>query len=469
MKQHWVVCVVSIVMACGKSSSPPPPSSSSGSGSGSGSGSAEAKAPSKPAAADAVFVSLHGKNGLVSIEHGAFKTIVPDGKATGRPIPRKGGGIYVWVEGSVMEYDGELRPMAGIPNQVQPQAASPDGVMWAASRGTVATYDGKAWTVEKTGLPDNLMATSYLFAPDGTVYLRVLEHIAVRRAGAWSVISAGGRVEEAALAGNVLYVIMKERVLKLDGDKLVEIGKTKGLRMRSGPDAVYVLGYHGVQKIEADKLVAVPKLDVLDVVFGPDGTLYGYNVDSKRIVRRKPDGTVDKVPAADLPFKVENLAVDGRGRLWVRVHYGFVLIDGNKVTLVTPGTVPELTTRIDHLIVTGNGPDMPDVGAPKLINLKGIIVSGGQPKPGVKFEICNEASSVFYGASPCEGKSFVRRATSGADGSFVIKDVPLGGWHLIYKKTADSWAFYFPDKCCGGLPKGGTFDMGQIEFGRSSR
>ncbi len=80
----------------------------------------------------------------------------------------------------------------------------------------------------------------------------------------------------------------------------------------------------------------------------------------------------------------------------------------------------------------------------------------------------SEASSVFYGDSPCAGKSFVRRATSAADGTFALENVPLGGWHLIYKKSADSWVFYWPDKCCGGVPKGGTFDMGDVEFGRSN-
>jgi hypothetical protein len=464
VNKRWMVCAV-LVMACGKSSSPPP---SSGSGSGSGGSSAAAAPAAKPAAADAVYLDLDRKNGLVSIAGGAFEVVVPAGKTVGRLVPRKGGGVFVAVDGTLSEYDGEIRPIAGTPKDVDPRAVSPDGVLWAAGRGKVATYDGKAWSEPATGLPANELVTDYHFAADGTVFLVARNTIAVRRGGAWSTVTSPAYLVSAALAGTTLHVTTKDRVARLDGDKLVDLGKLESAHLEAGPGALYVRHLKGVQKIDGDKLVPVAKLPYLsNLAFGADGTIYGYGLDKKRIVRRAPDGTVDRIPAQDLPFDIESLAVDGRGRLWLKVHYGFVLIDGDKVTVVTPGTVPELTTRVDQLLVTGNGPDLPDVGAPKLINLTGKFVSGGKPKAGVKIELCPEAQSGFYGSSPCEGKGFVRRATSAADGSFTISDVPLGGWHIVYKKSADSWVYYFPDKCCGGLAKGATFDMGDVEFGRS--
>ena len=450
-------------MACGKSASPPPSQ-----GSGSSSADAPAKPPSQPAPVDAVYLELERK-GFVSIERGAFKTLVAD-KAAGSAVPRKGGGIFVWVDGTIHEYDGELKPLAGAPKGVEPRSVGPDGVLWAVTHGTVATYDGKAWSEQKTGLGERYLVTRFHFAADGTVYLPGSDAIAVRRGGAWSTVPAGDRVSSSSFAHGALFVTTEDRVLKLDGDKLVEIGKTKNPRLVDGPDAAYLLTMDGVFRIESDKVVAAGKLGYLtEVAFAPDGTLYGFGLDKKRLVRRRPDGAVDKVPATDLPFDLKHVSVDTRGRLWLVLEYGFALLDGEKLTVLTPGTVPEVRANVDRLLTTGAGADLPDVGPPKLINLKGVFVAGGKPKAGVKVELCPNASSVYYGASPCEGKGFVRRATSGADGAFEVKDVPLGGWHIIYKMTSDSWVYYFPPGCCGGLPKGGTFDMGEIEFGRSSQ
>ncbi|MBL9018729.1 MAG: hypothetical protein JNL83_31375 [Myxococcales bacterium] len=468
MKRTWVVCTVGVVMACGKSSSPPP-SSASESGSGSSSGSAEVTK-AAPAPEDATYLTL--KSGALVAIYGGKIQLVTD-KRAGRPIPRKGGGLWIWVDGAVSRFDGSLSPIPGTPNGVEPRASGPDGTMWAADRGKLATYDGTKWTehdLATIGLGANVLVVDYAFAPDGTGYVRGDKAIGIYKAGAWSVVAAPGRVDSIGLVGTTLYAVVGTALVKLDGDKLVELAKLEKFppKLAAGPGAAYLLSSGGGKRVEGDRLVGVKLPYLSSIAFGPDGALYGIPLEGKRIVRQKPDGTVDRLPSTDLAFQAKQVVVDGRGRLWVVLEYGFALVDGDKVTLVTPGTVPEVSSNVERLVTTGKGGDLPDVGAAKLINLKGKMVAGGTPKAGVKLELCPGASSVFYGASPCAGKGFVRRATSAADGAFEITDVPLGGWHLIYQKSKDSWVFYWPDKCCGGLPKGGTFDMGDVEFGRSN-
>lgn len=456
-----------VVMACGKSGSSPP---SNESGSGSGSGSA-AVAPPAVAPVDATYLTLK-EGGLVAITAGKLE-VVTDKKA-GRPIPRKGGGLWIWVDGAVSRFDGTLSPIANTPKGVEPRAVSSDGTMWAVDRGKLASFDGTTWTehdLGKLGLGANRLVVDFAFASDGTSYFAGDKAIGIHKGGAWSVVAAPGDVRSMALVGSTLYAVAGGALVKLDGGKLVELAKLGKYppAIVAGPDAAYLPMIGGpMKRVEGDK-VADTKLPYLSsIAFGAGGTLYGIPTEGKRIVRRSPDGAIDKLPASDLPFSAKDLAVDGRGRLWLVLEYGFALLDGDKLTLVTPGTAPEVSSNIDRLVTTGKGGDLPDVGPPKLINLTGKFVTGGTPKAGVKIELCPEASSVFYGSSPCEGKSFVRKATSGADGTFSIKDVPLGGWHIVYKKSADSWVFYFPDKCCGGLAKGATFDMGDVEFGRSN-
>lgn len=468
MKGSLWISVLAVV-ACGKDGGEAPPAPGSA-------GSSAAPPPARVAPADAAYVVLN-REGLVAIEGGKFRTLVEDKYVGGGALARRGGGLWVYVDQHVARYDGELAPLPGAPDKFGPVAVGPDGALWAGGDEGLASYDGKAWKTH--ALPASLKRTfvrSLVFAPDGARYGIAGNAVIAGRGDAWSVLTSDGQsVRDLAVAGDgTVYVSLRDQLTRVEGDKLVEVAAVKGESptLATAPDGtVHVFGLKLAHRIAGGKLEPLAKMPfAVGHVFAPDGTLYGIPTDGMRLVRRRPDGAVDRVPAdRALPFRAKAIDVDARGRLWLVLEYGMALLDGDKLTLLTPGTVPELSRNVEEIVVTGRGPDLPDVGPPKLINLKGTFVAKGKPKRGVKLEICPQVSGVFYGPSPCEGKSFVRRATSGADGSFTISDVPLGGWHLVYKKSADSWVFYFPPGCCGGLAKGATFDMGEIEFGKSSK
>jgi hypothetical protein len=449
----------------------------SGAGAGSGTASAAAAPPGskRAASADAVYVVLK-EQGLVAIEQGAFRTLVDDKYVGARAVPRPGGGLWVYVDKRVARYDGELAPLSDAPAKLGPIAVGPDGTLWVSGEG-LASYDGKAWKTHALPAPvKRPFVRTLVFAPDGTRYGLAGTAIIAGRGDAWEVVTAADQaVSDLALAGDgTLYASLRDGLARLEGGKLVPLpaGKGDAPALATAPDGtVHAFGRKGAHRLAGDKLEPLAKVPVTTgQVFGLDGTLYGIAADGARIVRRRADGAVDRLPAdRDLPFLARSIAVDARSRLWLVLEYGMALLDEGKLTLLTPGTVPELSRNVEAIIVTGNGPDLPDVGPPKLINLKGVLVAQGKPKPGVRVELCPTVAGVFHGASPCEGKSFIRRATTGPDGSFTLSDVPLGGWHLVYQKSPGAWAFYFPPGCCAGLAKGATFDMESIEFGTSSK
>ena len=464
------VAAVAIAACGGKESDP-------GKGAPGSAGSAAAPAPpARVAPADAAYVVLRDKGGLVAIENGAFRTVVEDKYVGDRLMPRKDGGLWVYLDDRIARYTGELAPVLDAPPKQSAVAVGPDGTLWVSGEG-LASYDGTAWKTHT--LPGNAkrqFVSSMVFGADGTRYGYAGNGLVIGRGDTWTLLETDNRpVAGVAAAGDgTIYVSTRDQLGKLADDKLVPVAAVKGesLRLRTSPDGtVHAFGINGSHRIAAGKLEPLAKLPfTTGQTFGADGTLYGIPLHGMRIVRRRADGAVDKLPTdKDLPFQAKSITVDARNRLWLVLEYGMALLDGDKLTLLTPGTVPELSRNVDAIVVTGKGPDLPDVGPPKLINLKGTFVAKDKPKPGVKLEICPQVSGVFYGSSPCEGKGFVRRATSSPDGSFTVSDVPLGGWHIVYKKSADSWVFYFPPGCCGGLAKGATFDMGNIEFGKSSK
>ncbi len=472
MKGSLLVSALALA-ACGNKDGDPGKPAPGGSA-----GSAKVQAAPKPARvapAHAAYVVLE-KEGLVAIEGGAFRTLVEGKYVGGRAMARQSGGLWVYVDKQIARYDGELAPLPGAPAKHGPVAIGPDGTLWVSGEG-LASYDGKAWKTH--ALPERvkrLFVPSLVFAPDGARYGLAGTTLIAGRGDAWSAVTADDQIATSlAMAGDgTIYVSLRDQLAKVVDGKLAPVAAVKGesLNLRTAPDGtVYAFGLKGARRIAGDKLEPIAKLPfTVGQTFGADGTLYGIPQDGMRIVRRRGDGAVDRIPAdKDLPFKAKAIDVDARNRLWLVLEYGMALIDGDQLTLLTPGTVPELSRNVEAIVVTGKGPDLPDVGPPKLINLKGVMVSQGKPMPGVRLEICPAVSGVFYGSSPCQGKSFVRRATSGADGSFTISDVPLGGWHLVYRKSADAWVFYFPPGCCGGLAKGATFDMEEIELGTSSK
>lgn len=463
--------VVVVIAACGGKESDPGKGTQGSAGS-----AAPPPPPARVAPADAAYVVLRDKGGLVAIEDGAFRTVVDDKHVGDRIQPRKGGGLWVYVEDRIVRYTGELAPVPDVPPKQSAVAVGPDGTLWVSGEG-LASYDGTAWKTH--ALPERArrrFVSAMAFAADGTRYGVAGTDLVIGRGDTWTLLDTDKRpVAGLAAAGDgTIYVSVRDQLGKLADDKLVPVAAVKGesLRLRTAPDGtVHAFGINGSHRIVAGKLEPLASMPfATGQTFGADGTLYGIPLGGMRIVRRRTDGKIDKLPAdKDLPFQAKSINVDARDRLWLVLEYGMALLDGDKLTLLTTGTVPELSHNVDAIVVTGKGPDLPDVGPPKLINLKGTFVAKDKPKPGVKLELCPQVSGVFYGSSPCEGKGFVRRATSGPDGSFTVTDVPLGGWHIVYKKSADSWVFYFPPGCCGGLAKGATFDMGNIEFGKSSK
>ena len=63
--------------------------------------------------------------------------------------------------------------------------------------------------------------------------------------------------------------------------------------------------------------------------------------------------------------------------------------------------------------------------------------------------------------TPCESSTRSYRATTAADGSFRIGDVPVGSYGFAVK-PATQWIILIGSNCCTDLVAGGSYDVGAI-------
>lgn len=318
--------------------------------------------------AGAAYLVLRDK-GLVAIEHSRFRTIVEDKYVGGRTMARKSGGLWVYVDDRMARYDDELTPLPDAPAKLGAVAVGPDETLWVSGKG-LASYDGKSW--KKHALPSalrNSFVRSLVFAADGARYGVAGGVLVAGRRDTWTALTAGApSVRDVALAGDgTIYVSLRGQVARLAHDKLVPIATLKGdtPSLVTAPDGtVHVFNLEGAHRIVAGKLEPLGNLPAMvGQVFGADGALYGIPTDGMRIVRRRPDGRVDKLPAhQDLPFKVRSITVDAADRLWLVLEHGIAVLGRRgPPTLLMPGDMSGLPRDVEAIIVTGGGPFLLDI------------------------------------------------------------------------------------------------------------
>ena len=92
--------------------------------------------------------------------------------------------------------------------------------------------------------------------------------------------------------------------------------------------------------------------------------------------------------------------------------------------------------------------------------ITGKVLQKGKPLAGAKVELC-ESPSMMFEKTPCDDASLARTATTGADGTFSLADVPVGSFGFAIK-PAGQWMIMLGGNCCTELEAGGTYDVGSI-------
>ena len=133
--------------------------------------------------------------------------------------------------------------------------------------------------------------------------------------------------------------------------------------------------------------------------------------------------------------RVNTLATDSLGRVWVATTYGLSVFDGSQWQKYKMDNFDLIDNGIAFVAVERDGPPLP----PPVEKEKGSII-GIFPVPGARMEICVQpVAEPFSGETPCSGQPFTLSIRSEANGDFVFENVPPG-YYYLFADTGDSWA-----------------------------
>ncbi|HEY0136718.1 MAG TPA: hypothetical protein VGB85_21695, partial [Nannocystis sp.] len=156
---------------------------------------------------------------------------------------------------------------------------------------------------------------------------------------------------------------------------------------------------------------------------------------------------------------------DASGRLWTLTSAGLAVLGPGDARTVWPiGTLPALSGASRDILVAGRGPQtLPPVGPPRTGGLRGVVYLDGLPLPRAAIELCPHP--LMIQPRPCEGSEPTLAGSTTPDGSWEIKDVPLGSLGITVQ-TPEGWKLAFQawkllDK--QRLKEGETLDLGSID------
>lgn len=398
---------------------------------------------------DVVYVGVKG-TGIVRVVDGKATTVLAHDFTIADLVVDSHGIVYATSVSGTWRIEGDLvTPIPAVRSETsyaEHLAVGPDGVLWALDDHGAYRYDGTAWTA----FPESTFTGAEL------LYDIAVDH------------------------ENRVWVVTPDDLWRYDGATWQKLAKTftrtKQPYFRTaaaGPDKVYVGSGAGVFAYAGDTWTKVPakgKYDDLDgdeLAVAPDGRLaMSGGVDDVAVA---PSGgapvRIDLAKLGASARRAEVAAVDGSGRTWLRTDGGIVILDasGKLAAQWKPGTVEGIRGEVDAIAVFGNGPTLPTLVAAAHGTVVGKVLHEGKPVAAAAVELC-PSPSMLVEKTPCAGAPVMRTATTGADGTFTIADVPVGSYGVAVRPKRTWFVSWGNSDCCTALEDGGTFDLGALKL-----
>ncbi|MCY0993009.1 hypothetical protein OV203_38060 [Nannocystis sp. ILAH1] len=318
-----------------------------------------------------------------------------------------------------------------------------DDDLWVAGFGGVSHWDGKEWTREEKaaiGAGDDTI-DGLAVDRDGKLWVASSNRIHVKDEGAWSTLDLS----------KIKDPLFMEGVERAADGTVYALASATLIRLGPGPaDAAAVKLGGG----------SIPSYS--DLALGSGGTIAARNLfdlvlstPTRTKVWRKKDYMSEGVRA---------LAVDAGGRVWVGGEIGVAILGpGDAKVEWRSGAVQELSGEVVGVAVAGAGPaELPATGPVQTGGLKGKLLRGGQPVPGVEVELCPSPSMLFT-KSPCADSSVKFTGKTDDKGEWTFAAVPLGAYGIALKSEG-KWRVTMGSDLGVDMRPGEVFDVGSVSL-----
>ncbi len=139
---------------------------------------------------------------------------------------------------------------------------------------------------------------------------------------------------------------------------------------------------------------------------------------------------------------IREIAIDGRGRIWVGTQYGMNVFDGKKWRNFDMSTTGMIDNDVTVLEIEGAGPELPSGPLPvKTGTLAGKVSTGTKPAAGIDVQLCVEFIGLsFNGSTPCGDQPYSKLTKTDKDGAYRFEKIPAGVYGVVFKQPSGKWA-----------------------------
>lgn len=377
--------------------------------------------------------------GVVVLGDDGFHTLADTGSSYFSEVIRGADGkIYAANWSGIVTLDGgALTQVATIDSGVQHLDVARDGTIWTAGTKGVGHRDGGTWTFEPDGTFGSGNVLYYGLALDGEGHPWVVTADAVfhHDGSAWKTVAGPKYLQSSARApdGRVFVIGMNAVMASAAGGTLVKFKAPKSAYASFG-DMAFSSGGVGVLKNDLEGVAVV--------VPGDAAARY----------RAPTDFKVGMISA---------IAVDDQRRVWVAGDGGIAIVGPDKQRVMwRSGTMDEIAGQVNHIVLMGAGPELPEAGEVHRGTITGRVVKGQTGVAALSIELC-ESPSMIYSRTPCTGAPTHLVGKTDADGRFTFADVPLGAYGVAVK-VGRKWQITLGTAMGSMMKQGESFDVGEI-------
>jgi hypothetical protein len=257
---------------------------------------------------------------------------------------------------------------------------------------------------------------------------------------AWTTIRAGPEFEDFKYSD--LTVDQEGRVWALDGYSLAMYDGSQLIQLAQSGGGIFAIDSQGQAWINAE------------------GGAYALK-----------NGKKTRYTEGQLPSDfVNRIVVDAHDRVWFGTMRGVTILDGGVWTTYHMSNSGLQDDEIDRIVVTGAGPNLPPPLEKPYGAISGrILQANGAPLANAVVEVCTQELETYYlGETPCSAQPFIGRAQTGANGKFLLENLPAGYYYLTMDQDGN-WVELRVTYGIGGksvlVRPGETNDLGDIQLG----